>query len=179
MGGIFKEMKDLDLIVPVDEIPDGGYVIEGTLPPEWVGDSALEAYTALTPVRVSLLAKRFTANVHVSGSLSLRLGFQCSRTLAPGEIDLELSLSELFQPAGKHDLNLGDGLDADAIEDEPYTFESNKIDLEPFLREELVLAQDPYPTLAPREGLSDAGPVWQSGQGEVDARWAKLKDLEL
>lgn len=168
----------LELIVAVDEIPEAGWFVDGSLPAEWLGDTLLDAYTALGPVHVQLSARRLHSSVYVEGTVSVDLSFECSRTLVPGQTVLSVALSELFQPEGAMELKLGDGLDADAIDDTPWTYDSSKrIDLEPLIREELVLAQEPFPTVEP--AAASEGPVWTSTSEDVDPRWSKLKDIKL
>lgn len=171
-------MKTLNFIVSINEIPAAGLSLQGELEPDWIGDSLLDAYTALSPLKVDLLVKRIGDNVHVDGELHVRLGFSCSRTLAPGQLDLHVTLGELFQPAHAHKMNLGSGVDSEDLEgDQPYLYDGPTIDIEPFVREQLVLAQEPYPRI---EQTDAAEPLtWNDAADDGDPRWAKLRDVKL
>ncbi len=176
----------ISLVLNVDEIPDAGKPVRGELGVDWLAESLLPPYKATGPLRVALDVRRMGDNLFVEGRLQVELSFACSRTLEPGTLSVDARVSELFQPAGRHAMNLGDGLDADAVEDEPYTFAGREIDLEPLIREEIVLAQDPYPVIGgrPEEGAEDEAdeadaPVWTSTGEDADPRWSKLKDFKL
>lgn len=176
-------MKLPSLNIAVDEIPDPGLVRTGELPAEWLGDSVLDAYSPSGPVRFELNVRRLEANVLLEGELELELTFQCSRTLERGVSHLTVRLSELFQPADAHALKFGGGLDTEELGDEIYTYEGSTIDLEPYIREQLVLAQDPYPVVDARPsgdtGDNTERAVWTSDGGAVDPRWQALKDLKI
>lgn len=166
------------LRVAVDEIPDAGATIRGAFPPEWLGDTLLAPYEATSAVAVAIDARRVQDNVYVEGTLELTLSFHCSRTAAPGTKDFSVRVSELFQPADRNSVKLGAGLAGDHMDSaEPYTIDSRHIDLEPLIREALIMAQDPYPVLEDTDG--DGGIRWQSAPGDVDPRWAKLKQVKI
>lgn len=175
-----ENMKLPSLIIQVDEIPEAGKVISGDLPETWLGDTLLPPYTALEPVSLSIDVKRVEDNIWVEGKVSMRLRFECSRSLEPGEMTLNIRVRELFQPGSRDNLNLGDGLDLDDLDsDEPYVFEGGRLDLEPLIREQLVLAQPPYPVVeAAPDGSTDT-PAWSSHEQDVDPRWEELKKLTI
>ena len=50
-------------------------------------------------------------------------------------------------PQDAHHVKLGEGVDAENIDDEMRTYEGKTFSLEDVLRELLVLAQEPYPTV--------------------------------
>lgn len=171
-------MKPLNFVVPIDEIPAAGLQIEGEMEADWLGDSLLDPYTAISPLDVSIEVLRIGDNVHVNGKLHVRLAFACSRTLEPGEMDLDVTLGELFQPADTNKMNLGSGVDSEDLEgDEPYVYDGPIIDLEPFVREQLVLAQEPYPRIDVAEPSDE--PAWKDRADQGDPRWAKLRDVKL
>ena len=135
-----------------------------------------------SPLQVDLEVRRVNESVYVQGSLEVSLTFACSRTLEPGRSDLKVPVSELYQPAALHALSLGTEVEGDDLDkDEPYVYEHGRLDLEPLLREQLVLSQEPFPTVAPAPaGDGEEDPVlWSSGTDEIDPRWAKLKDIKL
>lgn len=177
-------MKSLQLVVSIDEIPDPGWVITGDLPAQWLKDSLLGPYQASEALHVDLLLKRMGDNISLEGTLSTTLTFRCSRTTDMGTFALDVQIHELFQPKDHDELNLGDGVDFDFLGDEPYLYEGHKLDIEPMLREEIVLAQPPYPAISgdpkvKRVVHSTRSPLWSSDAGEVDPRWAKLKNLKI
>lgn len=173
-------MKALKLVLDIDELPDAGLIIRGELPAEWLGDSVLDAYEAAAPLRVDLEVRKVNESIYVQGSLEVSLTFACSRTLAPGRAELKVPVSELYQPAALHALSLGTDVEADDLDkDEPYVYEHGRVDLEPLLREQLVLAQEPFPTVVSTPDGDDDAVLWSSGADEIDPRWAKLKDIKL
>lgn len=172
-------MKPTNLHIAVANIPDAGIALEGELPVEWVAESLMPAYEARSPLSVSMDVRRVNGSVLVQGYAAILLGFECSRTLEPSEAHLRVDFAELFVPGDKHEFSLGDGVDSDAIDDEPYTIVDGMVDLEQLVREELVLAQDPYPVAVESDDDDSDAPVWTSTSNEVDARWAELMKLKL
>ena len=117
--------------------------------------------------------------VLVQGRCAVELAFECVRTLTPSTITLDLAVSELFEKGERSGLDLDEGIDSDDLDgDEPWIIEEGRIELEPLLRETLVLAQDPYPVVHAAAD-SDTGPLWSSDPDDIDPRWAALKDIEL
>jgi len=178
-------MKPLDLQLNVASIPDAGLVLAGELPSAWVKTSLLDPYTAKSDLVVEIEVRPVGDNVLVQGHAEITLAFDCSHSGQRTERRLDFEFAELFCPETKHEFNLGAGLDVDDIdgmEDEPYPIVNGAVDIEQFLREELVLAQDPYPVADPsarREDDDDHPPIWTSDKVDVDPRWAKLAKLKL
>ena len=173
-------MKLPSLIIQVDELPEAGKVIDAELPAAWLGDTLLPPYKLLKDAVLSLEVRRVEDNVWVEGKVTLQLRFECSRTLEPGEMTINVGLSELYQPGTRTDVNLGDGLDCDDLDsDEPYVFDGGQLDLEPLIREQLVLAQPPYPVVEAAPDDAEDTVVWSSHEQDVDPRWAELKKLTL
>ncbi|PKN54220.1 MAG: hypothetical protein CVU56_27765 [Deltaproteobacteria bacterium HGW-Deltaproteobacteria-14] len=177
-------MKTTDLQQHVASMPDAGIVLEGELPAEWAASSLLGAYQARSGLRLRLEIRPVNDNILVLGTATITLAFECSRTLVPSEMVLELDFSELYVPEDRHEFNLGTGIDVsdvDALDDEPYVIKNGVVDLEELIREELVLAQDPYPVADAdaRADGSDEVPVWASEAVDVDPRWAALAKVKL
>lgn len=171
-------MKEPKLVVCVDQIPEPGLVIEEEVPPEWLKGSLLQPYRAKQPVHIRVELKAVNSNILVQGTITTELDFVCGRTTEIGSMPITIDFSELCQPNGQSFANLGDGVESDLIGDEPYLFDGRDLDIEPLLREEIVLAQPPYPHVS--EGkTSKRQAVWSSEAGEIDARWEKLKGLKL
>lgn len=115
--------------------------------------------------------------VLVSGTANAPLRGECARCLEPVTSSIEVEFQELFVYP---DTRSG----GEAGEDE-YRLESELIDLEPVIRDALVLAlplsplcRDDCPGLCPDCGvrLADAGSDHQHN-GAVDPRWAALQGL--
>tara|TARA_Y100000994_G_C15506697_1_gene365851 strand:+ start:85 stop:615 length:531 start_codon:yes stop_codon:yes gene_type:complete len=173
--------KPPQLIIPLDEIPTPGLRVGGDLPEEWLAESLLEPYAATSPMSVEIDLKRIGDNILVQGSLELGVSFKCSRTGAPDSQQLSIEMSELFQPVNSNTMNFRDAeISSEELgSDEPFVYEGNRIDLEPFVRESLVLAQDPFPTHSEATEPKEGSAAWSSRGDEIDPRWAQLKDLEL
>jgi uncharacterized metal-binding protein YceD (DUF177 family) len=177
-------MKIPSLSIAVDEIADAGWLVRCDMPVSWVADSLLPPYQAESPVSLDIEAQRVGEAVHVHAKVRVTLSYACSRTSEPGHTTLDLDLHELFERGKTKALNLRAGVDSEALDgDEPYLIADGRLDVEPFLREQIVLAQDPWPTVGEPSGdgaaSADETPLWSSGGGDVDPRWAKLKDIEL
>ncbi len=173
-------MTPNDLNIQVGEIPAAGRVIEGELPPDWLRDSLLPAYTGSTPVAIKLEVRGLNDTVFVEGVATATLNFKCSRTMVDATTEIEATFSELYLPEGRHGANLSEGIDADAFDEgHLYAIVDNKIDLAGLIKEELVLAQDPYPRVEGAVPGDDSLPVWTNDQVEVDPRWAALSKLKL
>ena len=176
-------MKEPRLVVPVDQIPEPCLVIEGELPSEWLEGSLLEPYRAIAPVSLNLELKRINLNIIVQGSIKTSLEFVCGRTTKIGSMPIAIELHELCQPNEQAFTNLGEGIESELIGDEPYLYDGKQLDVEPIIREEIVLAQPPYPHVSgepdSKHTKSKHTATWSSGAGEIDTRWEKLKDLKL
>jgi uncharacterized metal-binding protein YceD (DUF177 family) len=172
-------MKTSKLQLAVREIPNAGRTIDHALPTEWVRESLLDAYTALSPLEMSLTATPVGNAVRVHGEFELTVTFACSRTLKPGQRRIAVKVNELFQPGTAETLNLDGGLDTEVLSEEPYTYVDGELDLEALIREQLVLAQEPYPVLDENPSDTDNGPVWPPKGTVVDPRWSALQELEL
>ena len=171
-------MKDNKLVIAVDQIPEPGLVIETELPPEWLAGSLLEPYRATQPVSINVEVKAINMSLIVQGSIKTELEFVCGRTTQIGSMPIAIDFHELCQPTTQAFANLGEGIESELIGDEPYLYDGRDLDVEPILREEIVLAQPPYPHVS-GEKNSEEQAVWSSGAGEIDARWEKLKGLKL
>jgi len=171
-------MKSPKLIIPITQIPASGLDRKGELPAEWIAESLLPPYDPLQPLTFEVTLTRINDNIHVQGKMATSLAFRCGRTLEQGVMPIAVTFSELFQPAERHRANLGDGVDSETIGDEPYLYVEGKVDLGPILREELVIAQPPYPSVSGTDDGSEK-PVWTSREEDIDPRWNELKNLKL
>ena len=176
----FEIMNIPSFIIPVDEIPEPGKLFQEQIPGDWLAASLLAPYKPASDLEIALELQKVQDNVLVQGTLRMALSFFCSRTGDAGLMEMTLRLSELFQPASSHTIKLADGVESDDLEgDEPYTYEGRKLDLEPLIREQIVLAQDPYPSVVEGPDPDDDTVAWSSKSNEIDPRWQKLKDFNI
>ena len=124
--------------------------------------------------------------VLVSGTARTVATGECARCLEPLTLDLEVTFQELFTyPAADGD----DGADDDGATSEAagdvHLLDGDLLDLEPVLRDAVVLAlplaplcREDCPGLCAECGarLADAGPGHGHGDG-TDPRWAALRVL--
>lgn len=182
-------MKPLDLQINVNEIPDAGISVVETLPVEWIGAALFPAYTAVGEGKVEAEVTRMGENALVRGRVHARVAFDCSRTLEPAEIDLDVPFAELFVRNDTQDINLAEAeVSSDDLEEEPWVISGGVIDIEALVREHLMLAQDPYPLHPSQQRDSDevdevapttSEPLWSSTGDSVDPRWEALREIKL
>jgi uncharacterized protein len=129
-----------------------------------------------SPVELDLRLEAVMEGVLVTGTARAGLEGECARCLEPISDDVEVSFQELFVYDGQ-------GVDPDE-ELEVSTLQKDLVDLEPLLRDAVVLAlpfqplcQDDCPGLCPECGARLADDP-DHGHGEpVDPRWAALSAL--
>jgi uncharacterized protein len=132
-----------------------------------------------------------TEGVLVTGSATAPLAGECARCLAPLTTTVTASFTELYlyQP-DKHDKHSrparSDENENDEQDDEELYLDGDLLDLEPVLRDAVVLAlpmsplcREDCPGLCVECGmpLADAGPGHQH-QDAMDPRWAALKQYD-
>lgn len=124
------------------------------------------------PVHADLLLESVTEGILVSGSLSVAVQLTCARCLSPLEGSVEARVQELFSP------NPGE-------EDYPLD-EAGVVDLEPLVRDAVVLALPFAPLCMPdclglcaRCGGNRNRSECTCSEPLVDPRWAVLDALEL
>jgi uncharacterized protein len=123
-------------------------------------------------VRIDLLLESVVEGILASGPVSGRMVFRCARCLNPSGQSFRLQVTELFA-AGASD------------EDDEYPLRDETIDLEPMVRDTVVLAM-PFSPLCRSVcmGLCErCGGDRNLGEcscgPELDPRWAPLAGLEL
>lgn len=134
-----------------------------------------------TPLTVDLRLEAVMDGVLVSGTVSGTLVGECVRCLTPLERDLSVHLAELYLYPGGREAARADG---DENAEDLYELEGELLDLEPALRDAVVLAlpfqpvcRPDCPGLCAQCGirLDDAEP---GHHHEVrDPRWAALENL--
>jgi len=126
-----------------------------------------------SPVEVDLRLEAVMEGVLASGRAWVTLSGECARCLEPLEDDLEVTLQELYVYP-----------ESDAEEDEASRLEGELLDLEPVLRDAVVLALPFRPVCTPDcPGLClECGARLQDDPGHaheesIDPRWAALSTL--
>jgi uncharacterized protein len=140
-------------------------------PQDW--ELELVRVPAGSPARLDVRLESVMDGVLVSGTLHASITAECGRCLEPVSEGLEVTIAELFtyQP--------------DPEDDELPVLDGDFLDLEPVLRDAVVLALPLNPVcdvgcegLCPTcgERLADAGP--EHGHEDLDPRWAALSGLK-
>jgi uncharacterized protein len=184
--------------VNIDEIKEAGlrrsWDVAREAADEMVaGDQA--GYRARGPLHVDAKLEKVERRVLVDAHGKAQLSVPCGRCLVPVSLDLpvdfELTLvpREEYEeaPRGEKDDSRGlvaGSFDPDNAEEEVFT--GKVIDLDPLVREQLVLALPAYPVC--REDCKGLCPVCGTNLNErecgcdrhvPDPRWAGLKNLKL
>jgi uncharacterized protein len=122
------------------------------------------------PVKAELLLEHVVEGILVSGPLWGRMAFRCARCLKEFSEDFRMYVHELFAPGATE-------------EDDEYSLADGAIDLEPMVRDAVMLSM-PFSPLcrAGCRGLCErCGGDRNLGEcscgREVDPRWSVLNDL--
>lgn len=135
-------------------------------------ESELAEVTADVPVRIDVLLESVVEGILVSGPLSGRIDYRCARCLKPFAGEFRVEVTELFtlQPDG---------------DDEDYPVREGAIDLEPMVRDAVLLAM-PFSPLCREDclGLCErCGGDRNLGECSclpaADPRWEPLSRLRL
>lgn len=134
------------------------------------------------PVELDLRLEAVMEGVLVTGTARATLTGECARCLEPLTEDTEVSFQELFVYED-HALT-GSGDNGDGEDDEVSTLEGDLVDLEPLLRDAVVLAlpfqplcMDDCPGLCPECGARLADDPGHAHEAAIDPRWAALTEL--
>jgi uncharacterized protein len=140
---------------------------------------ALARVPAGTDVELTVTLEVMPDGVLVSGEASAPVTGECARCLEPVTTSVQVSFRELYErdagPAGGAD-----------TEDDRRFLDGDLLDLEPALRDAMVLAlplaplcRDDCAGLCPECGvrLAEAGPA-HGHDGALDPRWARLRELD-
>lgn len=142
--------------------------------------SALIAVPEGADLGLELRLESVTEGVLVSGAVTGVAHGECARCLRPVSEELEVTIQELFAYPDST-------TDATAEEDEVGRLRGELIDLEPAVRDAVVLAlpssplcREDCPGLCPRCGAHwDDLPADHHHEEQIDPRWAALKKLTL
>ncbi|MFO7191695.1 MULTISPECIES: YceD family protein [Thermocrispum] len=155
--------------------PGASQRLERTVPAETaVGFPDVIEVPVGAPYRLDLLLESVVEGVLVSGSVTVRAAGQCSRCLDPIEEEIAVELTELFAYPDST-------TEATTEEDEVSHVVDDMVDLEPVVRDAVVLAMPQVPLCRPDcPGLCpDCGLKWvdlepDHGHEKIDPRWAAL-----
>jgi uncharacterized protein len=160
--------------------PGSQRVVELTVPaPAELGIEVLKVPEG-SPVTLDLRLEAVMEGVLVSGTASAVLEGECVRCLQGIEDEVEVQLQELYvYPDGRHD-------ESDTeLDDEASRLEDDLLDLEPLLRDAVVLAlpfqplcSDDCPGLCVECGERLADDPGHAHEAPIDPRWAGLTALQ-
>ena len=130
-----------------------------------------------SPVDLDLRLEAVMEGVLVTGSASAELAGECARCLEPIADEIEVRFQELFV---YDDQDYSSGED-----DEVSMLEGDLLDLEPLLRDAVVLAlpfqplcEDDCPGLCTECGARLADDPDHTHEAAIDPRWGKLHELQ-
>jgi uncharacterized protein len=128
-------------------------------------------------LHLDLRLESVTEGVLVSGTVTGEVAGECGRCLRPVRDTLTVTLQELY--AYEHSAT-----DETAEEGEVYRLQGDLLDLEPALRDEVVLALPNHPVcreycpgLCPECGVPRDELPADHGHEQLDPRWAALRKL--
>jgi uncharacterized protein len=124
------------------------------------------------PVAIDLLLERVPEGIVVRGNLTAAWSSACSRCLEPVGGEISVHVDELFE--------------AHPLEGETYQLDEDAIDLEPMVRDALLLelplaplCNDDCAGLCATCGANRNQTHCECATTELDPRWAALRSLEL
>jgi len=181
--------------VNIDEIKDVGLRRSWDVPRETLDEIVAgepAGFHARGPVHVDASFEKVERRVRLSAHATVKVEVACGRCLTPVTVDVPVDFALAFVPADEYrdddaerprDDNGPSAatFDPDAADEE--TYEGKVIDLDPVLREQILLALPNYPVC--REGCKGLCTVCGTNLNEKecgcdrhvpDPRWAGLKD---
>lgn len=124
------------------------------------------------PIRMDAHLERVPDGIVVRGTITARWQAACSRCLNPVSADLTKQVDELYEPH--------------PLAGETYLLDVDVIDLEPVIRDVLLLELPPAPVcridcagLCPQCGIDRNTATCDCHTEAVDPRWAALRSLDL
>jgi uncharacterized protein len=136
-----------------------------------LGNGAAEVGTS-TPVDLDLELERISEGIVVRGEISASWTAPCSRCLEPVSGEISVHVDELFE--------------TEPLEGETYRLEEDVIDLEPMVRDALLLELPLVPLCRPdcaglcaTCGVNHNVASCDCATDEPDPRWAALRSLEI
>ena len=184
--------------VNIDEIKEGGLERAWDLTRESVdemvsGDQA--GFRAAAPTRLEARFRKAGRRVLLDASAQLELAAPCGRCLQPVKVAVRLEFELTFVPEdeyrapaedGEDDRGKGEtGASFEPKQVDEETYAGKEIDLDPVVREQLILALPGYPVC--RDGCKGLCPVCGTNLNErecgcerkvPDPRWAALEKFK-
>jgi uncharacterized protein len=165
---------------PLGRRPGSMRAISRSVPAPEGLEAGLVSVPVGTPVELDVRLEAVMEGVLVTGTARTTAAGQCGRCLDPVAVPVEVELCELYVYPD------GDARSAGPDSEETDRLQGDHLDLEPHLRDAVVLAlplqplcRDDCPGLCPGCGrrLDEVEPG--HGHDVVDARWSALAGLEL
>jgi uncharacterized protein len=138
-------------------------------------------------VELDLRLEAVMEGVLVTGAATAGLEGECVRCLEPISDQIEARFQELFvydEPSRDRSHHRG-GEDVDSEDDESSRLEGDLLDLEPLLRDAVVLAlpfqplcKDDCPGLCAECGARLADDPGHAHEAAIDPRWGRLQELQ-
>ena len=136
-------------------------------------------------VDLDLRLEAVMEGVLVTGTAHAALEGECVRCLEPISDDVEVEFQELFVYHDQGSHRGGDAAQADPEDDETSRLEGDLLDLEPLLRDAVVLAlpfqplcEDDCPGLCTECGARLADDPGHAHEAAIDPRWGRLQELQ-
>ncbi len=136
-----------------------------------------------SPVECDLRLEAVMEGVLLTGSASAGLKGECVRCLTPIDDEIVVRLQELYVYPDQHDRAAAH--DDRDLDDETSRLQDDLIDLEPLLRDAVVLAlpfqplcEDDCPGLCTECGARLADDPDHAHEAPIDPRWAGLQSLQ-
>jgi uncharacterized protein len=136
-----------------------------------------------SPVVLDLRLEAVMEGVLVTGSATVGLVGECARCLREIDDEIAVDLQELYVYDDHHAAAREHG--DDELDDETGRLEDDLIDLEPLLRDAVVLAlpfrplcEDDCPGLCVECGARLADDPDHTHEAQIDPRWGALQDLQ-
>jgi len=162
------------LRIPVADLlrrPGSSRAIAVEAPVEGLAGPGAEV-PATAPVRVDVTLEQVSEGIVVRGTVAARWSGSCSRCLAPVEAEVRVHVDELYE--------------ASPLEGETYLLADDTVDLEPLVRDALVLelpaapvCRDDCKGICPSCGADRNTTTCDCVESEPDPRWAALRALDL
>ncbi|KRF07556.1 MULTISPECIES: YceD family protein [Nocardioides] len=135
-----------------------------------------------SPVELDLRLEAVMEGVLVTGTATAGLEGECARCLEPIDDEIDVRFQELYVYADQHDKAVEH--DDHDLDDETSRLEDDMLDLEPLLRDAVVLAlpftplcEDDCPGLCAECGARLADDPEHTHDAPIDPRWAGLTAL--
>jgi uncharacterized protein len=136
-------------------------------------------------IEIDLRLEAVMEGVLVTGSATVGLDGECVRCLEPISDEVEVGFQELFVYHDQRSHRGGDDTPADPEDDETSRLEGDLLDLEPLLRDAVVLAlpfqplcEDDCPGLCTECGARLADDPGHAHEAAIDPRWGRLQELQ-